>query len=159
MIIIGYQGVGKSTLSANSLKYIDLESGCFWADGTRPDDWYKYYCQIAEHLSNQGYIVFVSSHDVVRKWFINTSAVLNINKVIVAYPSLALKDAWIKKLQTRYECSKLDKDYKAWMNAVDRYEENIKEISDDGDKLSGKLELTSIDYDLESEIMSILSRF
>lgn len=158
MIIIGYQGIGKSTLGISNLKYIDLESGCFWTDGTRPDDWYKYYCQIAEHLSNQGYVVFVSSHDVVRKWFINTPAVLNINKVIVAYPSLALKDAWIKKLQDRYECTKLDKDYKAWMNAVDRYEENIKEISDDGDKLSGKLELKSIDYDLESEIMSVVSR-
>ena len=36
-------------------------------DLTRADDWYKPYCQIANHLSEQGYTVFVSSHEVVRR--------------------------------------------------------------------------------------------
>jgi len=35
MIVIGYQGIGKSTLSKTNDKYIDLESGNFFVDGTR----------------------------------------------------------------------------------------------------------------------------
>lgn len=33
MIIIGYQGIGKSTLAHEDNKYIDLESGNFWYQG------------------------------------------------------------------------------------------------------------------------------
>ena len=66
MIISGYQGIGKSSLAGKN-NCIDLESGNFWVDGKRADDWYKPYCQIANHLSQQGYTVFVSSHEVVRK--------------------------------------------------------------------------------------------
>ena len=58
MIISGYQGIGKSSL-AGSHNCIDLESGNFWIDGVRDNDWYKPYCKIANHLSEQGYIVFV----------------------------------------------------------------------------------------------------
>ena len=39
MIIIGYQGIGKSTLAGHN-SVIDLESGNFWNDGKRIDDWY-----------------------------------------------------------------------------------------------------------------------
>ena len=53
MIVIGYQGIGKSTLAGRDHKFIDLESGNFWVDGKRADDWYKPYCQIAEHLSKK----------------------------------------------------------------------------------------------------------
>ena len=105
MIIVGYQCIGKSTLSNMCLKYIDLESGSFWHDGKRPDDWYIYYCQIAEHLSKQGYNVFVSSHEPVRKFLKNSS-----ERVIAIAPSIELKDQWIEKLKNRYEASKLDKD-------------------------------------------------
>ena len=66
MIISGYQGIGKSTLAGKN-NCIDLESGNFWVGRKRSDDWYKIYCNIAVHLSRQGYTVFVSSHEVVRK--------------------------------------------------------------------------------------------
>ena len=72
MIIIGYQGVGKSTLANKDDKFIDLESGSFWINNTdnnskyRYDNWYEMYCNVAEHLSQQGYIVVVASHEVVR---------------------------------------------------------------------------------------------
>lgn len=124
MIVIGYQGVGKSTLAGRDHKYIDLESGNFWIDGKRADDWYKPYCKIAEHLSQQGYIVFTSSHKVVRQYLIENSR----ETVVLVYPSIELKDAWIEKLERRYAESRLEKDYKALMNAKDRYEENIKEL-------------------------------
>ncbi len=124
-IIIGYQGIGKSTLAGRD-KFIDLESGNFWVDGKRAEDWYKPYCQIAEHLSAQGFTVFTSSHEVVRKQLRNSK-----EKVFVAFPSLELKDCWLEKLKLRWEETQLDKDYKAYMNALERYEDNIKELMEE----------------------------
>lgn len=148
MIVIGYQGIGKSTLAGRDNKFIDLESGNFWVDGKRADDWYKPYCQIAEHLSQQGYIVFTSSHEVVRKQLENSSEV-----IVVVYPSIELKDEWIDKLEERYAKSKLEKDYKALMNAVDRYEENIKELSNSIGMLWYEVVIKDMDYDLEASLI------
>lgn len=128
MVIIGYQGIGKSTVAKINPNYIDLESGCFWVDGKRAKDWYIPYCQMALHLSAQGKNVFVSSHECVRK---HLMSVPTEEKIIAVVPDLKLKDRWINKLKKRYEESHLEKDYKAYMNAVDRYTENIKEIMND----------------------------
>lgn len=46
MIIIGYPGIGKSTLGGQN-DVIDLDSSNFWNNGKRPDDWYVYYCKVA----------------------------------------------------------------------------------------------------------------
>lgn len=147
MIVVGYQGIGKSTLAGRDHKYIDLESGNFWVDGKRADDWYKPYCKIAEHLSQQGYIVFTSSHEVVRQYLVENSR----EPVVLVYPSVELKDAWIDKLENRYAESGLDKDYKALMNAKDRYVENIKELQESC--IEYKLELQRMDYDLEASLV------
>lgn len=146
MIIIGYQGIGKSTLANKDVRFIDLESGNFWVDGKRSDDWYKPYCKIAENLSSQGYIVFVSSHEVVRNQLVNSE-----EQVISCVPSLELKDQWINKLKERYERTGLDKDYRAYMNAKDRYTENIIEIAASGFNV---LWIESMDYDLNNEIFN-----
>lgn len=144
MIIIGYQGIGKSTLANKNLKYIDLESGNFWINGKRDENWYKSYCNIAEHLSNQGYIVFVSSHQVVRNELKNRQI-----QVKCCIPSLKLKNEWIIKLENRFKFSKLQKDYKALMNAKDRYTENITEIiKSDFDTII----IDNINYNLEELI-------
>lgn len=154
MIVIGYQGIGKSTIAGRNNKFIDLESGNFWVDGKRADDWYKPYCNIAEHLSQQGYIVFISSHEVVRKQLLDSNEV-----VVLAFPSIELKDEWIAKLEKRYEESGLEKDYKALMNAKDRYEENIKELYNT--ELSGdlmcKIVLADMDYDLEASLIHLIN--
>lgn len=123
MIVIGYQGIGKSTLAGRDHMFIDLESSNFWVDGKRAADWYKPYCQIAEHLSQQGYIVFVSSHEVVRKQLEGSG-----EYVVVCFPALKLKDAWIEKLEQRYEENHTEKNYKALMNAITCYEENIRDL-------------------------------
>lgn len=154
MIIIGYQGIGKSTLANKDDKFIDLESGSFWLTNTdgsryRYDNWYEMYCNVAEHLSQQGYIVFVSSHEVVRNRLKQSK-----ERVFTLYPDVSLKDQWIKKLAKRYNNSRLDKDYRALMNAIDRYEENIKEIeSSDFDNIV----IHDINYDLKKLIMSIIN--
>ena len=141
MIIVGYQGIGKSTIAGKD-NCIDLESGNFWVDGKRSDDWYKPYCQIAIHLSEQGYNVFVSSHEVVRKELEKSE-----EGIVIIYPSLTLKDEWIDKLEKRYRKTLLDKDYKAWKNAEDRYEEDIKELSKFNIRVLRE-EICSMDYDL-----------
>lgn len=123
MIIVGYQGIGKSTISDFTISTIDLESGNFWVDGKRDNDWYKVYVNIAEHLSNQGYRVFLSSHKVVREE-LNRRGVT----FVVICPSLEMKEKWINKLMKRYMQSGKDKDFKAWKNAEQRYDENIKDL-------------------------------
>lgn len=147
MIVIGYQGIGKSTLAGRDNKFIDLESSNFRVDGKRADDWYKPYCQVAEHLSQQGYIVFVSSHEVVRKQLENSS-----ENIVLAYPSIELKDEWICKLEERYKGTGLEKDYRALMNAKDRYEENIKELEDI--KCFSRMKFIQMNYDLEAALIA-----
>lgn len=124
-IISGYQGIGKSSLAKKNSGYVDLESGNFFVGGTRADDWYVAYCQIAIHLAEQGYRVFVSSHAVVREYL---SSLPKTTELFVCFPSHSLKDEWTKKLEEHYRSSCLDKDYRAWQNAACRYDENIKEL-------------------------------
>ena len=124
MVIVGYQGIGKSTLARNALFYIDLESSDFFVNSERSPNWYIVYCNIAEHLSQQGFDVFVSSHECVRKELENRDSL----KRMIVCPSVDLKDVWIEKLRIRYEEGKSDKNYKAYMNAVSMYEDNIREL-------------------------------
>ncbi|MBQ2396167.1 MAG: hypothetical protein II304_03865 [Bacteroidales bacterium] len=124
-IVVGYQGVGKSTLSYHNKNVIDLESSNFFVNGKRADDWYIPYCNIARTLCRQGYIVCISSHEVVRKELLNNPAP---NQIIVC-PSLDLKDKWINNLRNRYNQNKSDKNYKALRNAEACYDENISALT------------------------------
>ena len=161
MIIIGYQGIVKSTLANRNLKYIDLESGNFWFEDpetkqrVRHSNWHEMYCNVAEDLSRQGYFVFVSSHQPVRERLLKSK-----EYVIVCVPSLDLKDQWIEKLKLRYESTGLEKDYKAYINAADRFAENIAEITNSGFEL---LEIKYISYDLKSliedKVIEVLSEY
>lgn len=142
MICIGYQGIGKSSIAGKN-RFVDLESGNFWVEGERVEGWYKIYCNIAEHLSKQGYTVLMSSHKIIRDEFNSRGT-----EFVVVAPSIELKDSWIKRLQERYDKSGLSKDYKALMNAKDCYEENIIDLwREDKVKL-----INSMDYDLEEII-------
>ena len=137
MIYVGYQGIGKSSISGNG--NIDLESSNFYVNGERMTDWYKAYCNIAEHLSNQGYNVYLSSHKCVRKELKKR----NIPYTVI-YPSLFLKDKWIDRLEKRYNLTKKDKDIKALRNAIEKYDESIKDLMTE----ECKIEIKNIDYDL-----------
>ena len=149
MIVIGYQGIGKSTLANKDLHFIDLESSNFFVNGERASNWHIPYCNIAEHLSQQGYIVFTSSHEVVRDRLKYSGST---EKIICCVPALELKDKWIERLQKRYDTSGLEKDYKALMNAMNCYEQNISEIAASGFDV---VWLKSMDYDLRLKIYMI----
>ena len=126
MIITGYQGIGKTTLSDQSLDVIDLESTSFWkvdegGNKSRPDDWYIYYCQVAQDLSKQGYIVFVSCHQQVRDYLGMHSS----EKFCAIFPSITLKEKWLEKLKNRYLLSNSEKDLRAYEHAKSFYDSDI----------------------------------
>ena len=148
MIICGYPGIGKSTLAKNDKdhRYIDLESSNFYdkSTGERPENWHVYYCQIAEDLSRQGYIVLVSCHDEVRKWLENSK-----EQVVVIVPCKNLKEEWGEKLLKRCEDSKNPKDTRAYDKHMEKFEKNLDDIE------NGNLMIASIismKYDLKSLI-------
>jgi len=152
MIIVGYQGIGKSTLAKNGNGFIDLESSNFFVNGVRQNDWYIPYCNIAMNLSEQGYTVFVSSHECVRNYLAFHA---DQARLVIVCPSPRLKDQWIEKLEKRYQDTGLVKDYKAMMNAKDRYEENIKELMNTvGFEI---LQIDTMDYKLSDVIASFVA--
>jgi ABC-type cobalamin/Fe3+-siderophores transport system ATPase subunit len=148
-IIVGYQGIGKSTISGYD-GFIDLESGNFWIEGKRHEEWYKPYCAIAYHLAKQGYNVFTSSHKVVRD---ELKQYTDVEKYIV-FPDISLKERWIERLEKRYKETKLEKDYKALMNAKEMFDENITDLSQE--KEFDAVVLQSMEYDLRSVIYDVI---
>lgn len=142
MIIIGYQGIGKSTLCKNNPRYIDFESSALKIFGRRPPNWQIPYCQMAIWLSQQGYVVFTSSHKEVREMLKDCG-----EYCIAIVPAQELEEEWIEKLRDRYRESGLEKDGNAYLNAVSRYQDNIAEIKED---IADTFIIDSMDYDLQS---------
>lgn len=147
MIVCGYQGIGKSTL-AGKIGCIDLESSNFFTSSGRDEHWYEAYCNIAEHLSQQGYTVLLSSHACVRNELEKRKHV----SAIVIIPAKDLKEQWLTKLEARYLHDQSEKNYKAWKSAENNFDTNIEEIR------RGHLpyfELDSMDYVLKNVIQGI----
>lgn len=140
-IFIGYQGVGKSTVANRNVEYIDLESGNFWVNGKRGDNWHEIYCNIAEHLCQQGKNVFVSSHAVVRERLRESGC-----DVCVIYPAPHMRAEWIRRLKDRYAETSTEKDYKAWKNAEEKYDENIADLMNESS--FGHIVIESTPYNL-----------
>ena len=159
MIIIGFPGIGKSTLAYNNDKFVDLESSYFKPVNNRNDDWVVDYCKLAELLSKNGSIVFVSSHKAVRDYI---SKMRTDELVACVFPSERIREQWVKKLEDRYMNSGLDKDYRAFnkdyrafIRAKDHYDDDIRELySDDG--IAYKWVITDINYNLEAEIYKLI---
>ena len=150
MIIIGYQGIGKSTLCKTYgiiLRYIDLESGLMkdpMNGNKRWDNWAEIYCNIALSLSGQGYTVFVSSHKAVQDILVESK-----DEVIAIYPSKRVKDEWIKKLLERYKKTRLKKDEIAWLDAKANFDSEI-DILENSPFV--KSSIFFMDYDLKEVI-------
>lgn len=121
MIVVGYPGIGKSTLCQHRENCIDLESSCFDKSNKQ---WYKDYCNVAVDLHKQGNIVLVSNHHLVYKE-LSSKDVLNATNLVFIFPSLQLRDDWITKLGHRYNKEKTKKNEAAWLRATNCYFEDI----------------------------------
>lgn len=123
MIIIGYPGIGKSTLAGKD-NCIDLESSNFIVNGDKIKNWDDIYVNVAKDLSKQGFTVFVSSHGLVTNKLLNCKDA----KVVTIFPSLNLKDEWVEKLRKRCNQTKLEKDVRAYVRARTFYDDDIKNL-------------------------------
>lgn len=168
MIIIGYPGVGKTTMMERCgnicrekgyKSVIDLESSAFnmlndelgFVDiNGRPcksNNWAEVYCRVAAELSDQGHLVFVSSHADVQKQLRAC-----MTRVCVVCPAVELKQEWLERLRTRYLTSADDeknKNLAAYSRACDHYEKDIEALKSNGFEL---LEITEMYYSLEDLI-------
>lgn len=155
VIFIGYQGIGKSSVCNQYDDYIDLESSCFRLEnGYRPDDWFKYYVNIAFDLAAQGKRVFVSSHEVVRDEIASKIANYKNITIVVVFPHVKLKDDWIDRLEQRYIKNPTKKNKLALLNAKDSFEQNIFDLTRYSleNKFIAFL-INEIDYDLHEDYL------
>lgn len=113
MIIIGFPGIGKSSVTrtydgnTNTTGYIDLESSNFVKD----DNWVREYCDLALDLDLQGYNVFVSSHKNVREYLADRQDVFP--DIMEVFPSKELRIEWLNRLESRYLKCKASKNERA----------------------------------------------
>ena len=151
MIIIGYQGIGKSSIArVNPFTSIDLESSWTKIDGQRPDDWAKIYCQIAEGLSRAGYNVFVSSHKVVQDILAKSQ-----EHVLAVFPSPEIKREWLERLRLRWEVTGEEKNYRAWKGAEAGYDREIEVLMASPFE---KYVINDMNYRLEGVITAIVNK-
>lgn len=149
MIIVGYPGVGKSTLAKKYPEtYIDLESSV--AREEYGENWEEKYISTASLLSDIGFHVFVSCHKSVRDVIKKRNL-----KVISIFPAWCISDSWINKLKERYDKTKLEKDFKAYDRANKYILADILHLKEDSDEVFTKLIIKDINYNLE-EILNLL---
>ena len=142
MIIVGYPGIGKSTLAGRESGCIDLESSDF-KELFPVGQWVVPYCTMAENLAKQGFTVFVSSHEAVRSCFYMRET----KDLGFIYPSLEMREEWIYKLLDRADDTKLEKDIRAYKRAEACYLLDIKRMREMA-KHYPHCEIESLDYDL-----------
>lgn len=116
MIILGYPGIGKTTISRDDYRFIDLDSGIV----SMNKNWAMPYCQIALALSKQGYFVFTSTHEKIRDRIEGMA-----RDVCVCYPNRSLKDDWTAALYRRYDDMRNKPTHDAWKRAKDHFDEDI----------------------------------
>lgn len=147
LIIIGYQGIGKSSIANDhETLFIDFESSLFKIDGHRNDDWYILYCKQAVSMAKQGFVVLISSHECVRNE-LSTYSQKGFS-IITITPAYTLKEQWLKKLYERYQTDHSEKNFAAYLNTKERYEENIREIASEPN--FSHIFINSMNYDLKA---------
>ena len=148
-VISGFQGIGKSTLTADNLDMIDLESTCF---DKNTSNWYVAYCETAMNLAEQGYTVFISSHQVVRDYMRSRNGFHNYF-MIMFHPDI--KQYVLENLITRYETSKLDKDFRALKNATLNFDSIVDKLVKENEDGLLVYWITDKDYKLADIVADI----
>lgn len=157
MIIIGYPGIGKTSIAGKE-GCIDLESSNFFVDGNRDGNWHVVYCNIAIDLHEQGYTVLVSSHEEIINRFrrYELLGILEYDDVKIVHPNLGLYSEWVARLRNRYNNDTTDKNEKALRRVEDFYYDDIEKL------IYGPFEnyqINSTNYDLLDVIKIIKEDF
>ena len=158
MIIIGYPGVGKSSICGSNNSTIDLESSMFHT-GDEPHGWESIYCRVAADLSKQGYKVCISSHATVID---EIKQHLKGDRVYIVYPDPIIKQDWIDRLEKRYFESRTDvstphwiveKNYRAWKHVEKYFDMDIFSLKHSGIENVREIIINDIDlYNLNQMI-------
>lgn len=131
MIIIGFPGIGKSSVTraydgdTNTTGYIDLESSNFVKD----DNWVEEYCDLATDLDLQGYNVFVSSHKAVREYLAERQGVYP--DIVEVFPSKEIRTEWLNRLKSRYMKCKTAKNERALSYMRNNFDDAVDEMEHD----------------------------
>ena len=139
MIVIGYPGIGKTTLAKYS-NIIDLDSSLFKS----LSNWAEYYVMIANYLSEQGNVVMISSHPEVIK-----QVIIYSKKACMIYPSLTIKNKWIERIGNRLLDDPSIKNLRAYDRVKNYFEEDINAFKQYN---IPKCEINSINYNLKDMI-------
>lgn len=122
MIVVSYIGTGKTSTCRNTDKYIDLNVNLF---NTDTEDWYVNYCKLAIYLSNKGNTVFTPAYKEIIDYFIANKNRIKDDKIILIYPTTALKEDWINYLKATYTDKYNDNDYKSYIHCKNNYLSDI----------------------------------
>lgn len=131
MIIIGFPGIGKSSVTRaydgdiNTTGYIDLESSNFVKD----ENWVKEYCDLAIDLELQGYNVFVSSHKKVREYLAEKQDIFP--DIMEVFPSKEMRTEWLNRLESRYMKRKTAKNERALNYMRNNFGDAVDEMEHD----------------------------
>ena len=131
MIIIGFPGIGKSSVTraydgdTNTTGYIDLESSNFVKD----DNWAKEYCSLAIDLDLQGYNVFVSSHKAIREYLAEKQDIFP--DIMEVFPSKEMCTEWLNRLELRYMKCKTAKNERALNYMRNNFDPAVDEMERD----------------------------
>lgn len=147
MIIFGYPGVGKSTIAKDDYRFIDLDSSdalIRWR--WRRRNWEMDYCNMALLLSKQGYYVMVSTHPEVIKRLMSKE-----KNYCLCYPDIALREQWVRRLESRYRECPNRSTHNAWLRAKDHLEDDFYQM----EQLCGRrIVIHSMDYNLKKGILN-----
>lgn len=130
MIVIGFPGIGKSTYEGlwNGRDYIDFESSNFYyeeEDGEKIRDphWIDYYINIILDMDTcEDRVIFVSSHADVQN---RLSEYAKFKYIVIAFPTLDIKDKWIRRLEYRYQEDPSEKNRLALEYTKNNYEDMV----------------------------------
>ena len=157
---MGFPAVGKTTTTKRTAsitnRFIDLNitkfigsnyfanlanMGCYQNSSCNLD-WFA-YCNLAIDLA-ENHDVFISVTPEILDYMEIQDKIIR-DSIIVIYPSLSLKDQWIKKMKDRYEKSNLLEDRRAYEYYIcDNYDETIKKIN--ANESFSKIQLNSMKY-------------
>lgn len=152
IILLGYPGVGKTTLAKESCLMTDLESSWFFVNGKRFEGWEEVYLTIATGLAIQGRLVLCPTHPAIRQGLWSQE---DFAKILV-YPALHLKEKWLERIQFRLRNDPSEKNLRALDRVFKFYDQDISDLKKDTHFLH--IEIQSMDYSLSDGLRKLAQR-